>query len=202
MSEPWVNQFAWTDEAVAEMARLWRDGWSCSQIARELARKFGGNPSRSAIIGKLHRNGLSRRDQPKVPAPGAVRLRATPTPRVKSEAQPVDRGPLKVGKNGVRPKPSRQAIANSAVLGPGHTATIKPPTPYVERPEPAGKVRPTELRSHHCRWPIGDPNSDTFRHCGDQKQDGSSYCPRHHKRAYIAPKTPPKEFARSLRRYA
>ena len=53
---------SWTDERVDTLTRLWRDGLSASQIARSL-----GGVSRNAVIGKVHRLGLSGRARP---APG------------------------------------------------------------------------------------------------------------------------------------
>ena len=39
-----------------------------------------------------------------------------------------------------------------------------------------------ELKDCHCRWPFGSGSGATY--CGRLKQDGSSYCEFHHKRAY------------------
>ena len=46
----------WTDERVETLKRLWIDGLSASQIAAEL-----GGITRNAVIGKVHRLGLSGR---------------------------------------------------------------------------------------------------------------------------------------------
>ncbi len=46
----------WTDERVELLKKLWQDGLSASQIAAEL-----GNVTRNAVIGKVHRLGLSGR---------------------------------------------------------------------------------------------------------------------------------------------
>lgn len=53
----------WTEDRVATLRRLWADGLSASQIAREL----GSGVTRNAVIGKLHRLGLSKRSAPSVP---------------------------------------------------------------------------------------------------------------------------------------
>ena len=55
----------WTDERVELLKKLWADGLSASQIAAEL-----GGITRNAVIGKVHRLGLSGR------AKCAVLLRA------------------------------------------------------------------------------------------------------------------------------
>src|SRR5450755_2670444 len=47
---------SWTDERVALLTKLWADGLSASQIAAEL-----GGITRNAVIGKVHRLGLSGR---------------------------------------------------------------------------------------------------------------------------------------------
>ena len=50
---------AWTDERVARLSKLWAEGLSASQIAADL-----GEVSRNAVIGKVHRLGLSGRAKP------------------------------------------------------------------------------------------------------------------------------------------
>ena len=49
---------AWTFERVELLTTLWKNGNSASQIANEL----GGGVSRNAVIGKIHRLGLSERN--------------------------------------------------------------------------------------------------------------------------------------------
>ena len=46
----------WTDERVEALRRLWGEGLSASQIAKQL-----GDVSRNAVIGKVHRLGLEGR---------------------------------------------------------------------------------------------------------------------------------------------
>ena len=48
---------AWTEERVKKLTLLWRSGNSASKIAIEL----GEGVSRNAVIGKIHRLGLSER---------------------------------------------------------------------------------------------------------------------------------------------
>ena len=47
---------SWTNERVELLKKLWGDGLSASQIAGEL-----GGVTRNAVIGKVHRLGLSGR---------------------------------------------------------------------------------------------------------------------------------------------
>ena len=47
---------SWTDERVEQLKKMWNEGQSASQIAKEL-----GGVTRNAVIGKVHRLGLSNR---------------------------------------------------------------------------------------------------------------------------------------------
>ena len=59
---------SWTDERVETLKKLWSEGLSASQIAAEL-----GGVTRNAVIGKVHRLGLSGRA--KSPSSAAPRPR-------------------------------------------------------------------------------------------------------------------------------
>ena len=50
---------SWTDERVETLKRMWAEGQSASQIAKEL-----GGVTRNAVIGKAHRLGLQSRPSP------------------------------------------------------------------------------------------------------------------------------------------
>ena len=47
---------SWTDERVELLKKMWSDGQSASQIAKEL-----GGVTRNAVIGKVHRLNLPGR---------------------------------------------------------------------------------------------------------------------------------------------
>src|SRR4051812_7734622 len=74
----------WTDERVELLKKLWQDGLSASQIAKQL-----GGVTRNAVIGKVHRLGLSGRATPskpqrtvfKSPRPARVATAAPSAPR-------------------------------------------------------------------------------------------------------------------------
>jgi GcrA cell cycle regulator len=53
---------SWTDERVDQLTTLWREGLSASAIARAL-----GGVTRNAVIGKVHRLGLTGRAVPARP---------------------------------------------------------------------------------------------------------------------------------------
>src|ERR1700731_5439529 len=80
------RRMTWTDERVESLKKLWGEGLSASQIAAEL-----GGITRNAVIGKVHRLGLSGRA--KSPASTAPRPRqARPAQHIVRVARPVSRG--------------------------------------------------------------------------------------------------------------
>jgi GcrA cell cycle regulator len=52
----------WNDERIETLTKLWQEGLSASQVARQL-----GGVSRSAVIGKVHRLGIAGRETPSRP---------------------------------------------------------------------------------------------------------------------------------------
>ena len=62
----------WTDERVEVLKRLWLDGLSASQIAKQR-----GGVTRNAVIGKVHRLGLSGRAAPSHPSRPTFQNRRT-----------------------------------------------------------------------------------------------------------------------------
>lgn len=169
----------WTDERVETLKTLWLDGLSASQIAKQL-----GGVTRNAVIGKVHRLGLSGRATPSQPTPVAFK---PPRP-----ARPVSAAPI---------APRRPA--------PTPTFAAQPPRPTAPQAparvdEPGGATVLT-LGRHMCKWPIGDPSSSEFTFCGRRAVDERPYCVEHAQVAYqpqqTKKKTTPNELARSLRRY-
>lgn len=81
------EHFGWSEDRVKQLKNLWTEGLSASQIARAL-----GGVTRNAVIGKVHRLGLSGRAEPtRRPAP----QRSAPTPKVRLPAAPAKPEPEK-----------------------------------------------------------------------------------------------------------
>ena len=74
---------SWTDERVELLKKLWSDGLSASQIAAEL-----GGITRNAVIGKVHRLGLSGRAKAASSAAPRQRNRRTLADRRRESARP------------------------------------------------------------------------------------------------------------------
>jgi GcrA cell cycle regulator len=169
----------WTDERVETLKKLWLDGLSASQIAKQL-----GGVTRNAVIGKVHRLGLSGRAAPSHPS--RTTFKAPRPPRPISMPQP---------------RPRTAALEQR----PAHAAAVPAPrpVPYVEGP---GTATVLTLGAHMCKWPIGDPSSDDFTFCGRRAGEEGPYCIDHARMAYQPPQTGKKknsvsELTRSLRRY-
>ncbi|MBS0411003.1 MAG: GcrA cell cycle regulator [Proteobacteria bacterium] len=167
----------WTDERVETLKKLWLDGLSASQIAKQL-----GGVTRNAVIGKVHRLGLSGRAAPSQPARPVFKAARPARPVV--AAQPAARRPVATAPVEAAPPPAP-----------------RPPT-YVEEP---GTATVLTLGAHMCKWPIGDPSTDSFTFCGRRSGGEGPYCAEHARIAYQPQQTKKKsganELARSLRRY-
>lgn len=183
---------SWTDERVETLKVMWSEGKSASQIAKEL-----GGVTRNAVIGKVHRLGLSNR------APGADRpedegpLMNTETEEIVVEVEEIEPAP--------QPKP--------AAVPPQPAAAAIPPRPVakdqmpIPRPKPTGQPLPPQpsaseisaealanlaevakkarrltlmqLTERTCKWPVGDPATDDFWFCGLPTVAGKPYCETH-----------------------
>jgi GcrA cell cycle regulator len=171
---------AWTEDRVERLKKLWSDGLSASQIAAEL-----GSVTRNAVIGKVHRLGLSGRA--KNPA-AASASRANPSrkPAARSPSHPIgapggghggnhggNHGGMTRGANALAPQFASQAQAEVEEV-PSEDVVV----PFSER------VTIMDLREYMCRWPMGDPTTPEFRFCGGRSASGMPYCTYHARIAY------------------
>ena len=155
---------SWTEERVTLLCQLWDDGQSASKIAAQL-----GGVTRNAVIGKVHRLGLSGRVVK--PAEDAA-ARRKPCPEVEIEA------PIVVV----------EAEAPEPVAILSHRPAPDFPIPAAA-PEPVAlatsqRVTIMDLRESMCRWPIGDPTTPDFGFCGARSITGLPYCTHHAQIAY------------------
>ncbi|MGZ9100205.1 MAG: cell cycle sigma 70 cofactor GcrA [Brevundimonas sp.] len=163
----------WTEDRVGALKKLWLEGQSASQIAKQL----GGGVTRNAVIGKVHRLGLSGRAAPSQPA------RATFRPSRPRPAAPPTQAPSAPRRiEAVQPRPASASV----------------PAPMPDLP---GTATVMTLGAHMCKWPIGDPSSNEFSFCGRRASE-SVYCVEHARVAYQPQvKRGATDLARSLRRY-
>jgi len=151
---------AWTDDRVERLKKLWAEGRSASQIAKEL-----GEVTRNAVIGKVHRLGISERAS--VPRPVRAAKRARPASRQRA-----------------RPRAANSVARRSAEsrsLPRRALTSVVPTKKIVVLGDPVSLL---ELTEKLCKWPVGDPDSADFRFCGNPSEHGVSYCVDHQDLAY------------------
>ena len=176
---------SWTDERVETLKKMWGEGQSASQIAKEL-----GGVTRNAVIGKVHRLGLSNRAG-SAPAGGAANASAAKSPpaqaKEKAEAAPA----AKPAAPKETPEPKGEppmSAARRAIIPAGQPLPPQPSANEIS-PEALAKVNEVEksakklnlmgLTEKTCKWPVGDPATDDFWFCGLPVQPGKPYCEAH-----------------------
>lgn len=181
---------SWTDERIATLRDLWEQGLSASQIATKL-----GNITRNAVIGKVHRLGLSGRPSPVRSERPAAAVAAAEPPAVETVVhKPVAEAPRPVAP--AAPRPVR--IVSGAPSSDGHVTAAAPPpriqptrpapapTPRASEPEPMVRATLLSINDRMCKWPVGDPGDAGFHFCGRRAQTGMPYCQDHARIAYQA----------------
>ena len=148
---------SWTDERVELLKKLWADGLSASQIANEL-----GSVTRNAVIGKVHRLGLS----------GRAKSLNSSAPR---QRKPRTHAMLRI----------RPTMRGNTALAAVYDVEFAPEPEEMENIIPMGqRCSLIELSDSKCRWPIGDPGTADFAFCGGKPAEGFVYCGYHSRIAY------------------
>ncbi|MEL7282370.1 MAG: GcrA family cell cycle regulator [Pseudomonadota bacterium] len=173
---------SWSDERVEKLKKMWGEGQSASQIAKEL-----GGVTRNAVIGKVHRLGLSNRNGGGgTSVEGGTKAKAKPAPKAKAAP-----------KSAPKPAP-KETVAEAAPAAPVNrvkqiipAGQPLPPQPSTNEIDPealakvsevekkAKKLSLMELTERTCKWPVGDPATDDFWFCGLPVQAGKPYCEAH-----------------------
>ena len=144
---------SWTDERVETLKKMWAEGQSASQIAKEL-----GGVTRNAVIGKVHRLGLSNRVGPGAAAEDEVEVAPVvvptpaPAPAKPAAAPPRPAAPVAAPEAPVAAAPAPQPAPVAAVepVAPApiesSTITFSPTAPIPLRKAiiPAGQPLPPQ----------------------------------------------------------
>ena len=153
---------SWTDERVEALRVMWSEGKSASQIAKEL-----GGVTRNAVIGKVHRLGLSNRGsgiEPEGEALDPVVERLEPERAPEAAPQPAATRPA--GKDvvaPVRPKPAGQVVPPQPAASEISAEAL---ANLAEVARKARRLSLMQLTERTCKWPVGDPATDDFWFCG------------------------------------
>lgn len=138
----------WTEERVTELRKLWREGWSASQIAAQL------KVTRNAVIGKVHRLDL-RRDKTTQNRPRMSKAAKACYRKLTQKPAPKDR-PTSLN---LKPREKAAAIWLETILNPA---------------PPAETVPLIEIADTQCHYPYrknGEPVC-----CGKPVVPGTKWC--------------------------
>jgi len=150
----------WTEEMVENLKKMWMHGLSTSEIAKKLG------VSKNAIVGKVHRLNLSCRPSP------IKKKDEIQKPVIKKAVKHVA-------------KPEKNAVQEEKL----QIEKIKENSSLEQKQKMSGDtlIRLTDLDSHTCRWPLGDPRDENFHFCGKKVRTGQTYCDEHAAIAYVKP---------------
>jgi GcrA cell cycle regulator len=175
---------SWSEDRVETLKKMWGEGQSASQIAKEL-----GGVTRNAVIGKVHRLGLSNRTTggDKTEAKGKAKPTAAKAAKPKTDAKPKVAA-ASAAKTEEAPVPAKIVTRIKPIIPAGQPL---PPQPSANEIDPealakvtevekkAKKITLMELTERTCKWPIGDPATSDFWFCGLPSQAGKPYCEAH-----------------------
>ncbi len=189
---------AWTEERVKKLTILWKSGNSASKIAIEL----GEGVSRNAVIGKIHRLGLSERGS-KSNLSRAKKidnkindknLTSDLELKLPEPDNTIEVSTPKKGKKRGR-KPSIKNLNSNDYNSNLNSETNEKSSPDMggvdneidkvalanmkEIEKKAKKLNLLELTEKTCKWPIGDPATAKFWFCGHPSEQGKPYCETH-----------------------
>jgi GcrA cell cycle regulator len=148
-----ANAPTWTTERLERLKHCFEVGLSCREIAADIG------VSRNAVIGKLSRLNLTRRDE----------------------------GPRRsTRKDTVAERRTRTAPKAASKLRQHIRLAFSADSPLTAD-EPIHNVHCCsllELSDERCRWPINTPGAEDFRFCGNVPVEGLPYCAGHTRLAY------------------
>ena len=175
---------SWTDDRVEILKKLWVEGQSASQIAKEL-----GGVTRNAVIGKVHRLGLSNRATSSSSSKSDTKSKTSvksmsDTKRVsnKTSASKVTSANSPSEPRSNETCLRRQIFPAGQPLPPQPSANEISPEALArvsEIEKKAKKISLLELTERTCKWPVGDPATEEFLFCGLPSQAGKPYCEAH-----------------------
>jgi GcrA cell cycle regulator len=174
----------WTEDRVTLLKKLWTDGLSASQIAKQL-----GGVTRNAVIGKVHRLGLAGRAAPSRPIKRVVApiVRAKPTLAVaaaSAESTPVAAISEKSAFVALDASIDAEIQPEAASALAQAFASIKAAKPKAKTVREGEIIGVLQLGPNMCKWPIGDPGDADFGFCGSQCGSSAVYCEEHAAIAY------------------
>ena len=190
---------SWTPERVEILKKMWSEGQSASQVAGEL-----GGVTRNAVIGKVHRLGLSNRGtvaskehELEGNKEGLKTLKATKKlmadkkiskqPSKPNIVKEMSRINSESQKKGLGKQPF-QSTNKSIIFTANQPLPPQPSTSEISEEtlknvksleQKSKKLSLMDLTERTCKWPIGDPATEEFWFCGHTAEQGKPYCETH-----------------------
>lgn len=183
-----MTSSTWTESRVARLKTLWREG----RTAEEVARALGDGVTRSAVLGKVMRLGLSEGRPARAAPPGkaASRRREGRSDPTTGLVTGQTTGPTTGLATGPRTKPATGSVATGSD-GVGHRPPAAKPSVAARAVAPDPLQRPpgapdiVAVGSGQCRWPYGEPGRGMVC-CGRPVARGA-FCAGHAEIGYRAP---------------
>ncbi len=190
---------AWTPDRVEILTEMWMEGKSASLIAKEL-----GGVTRNAVIGKVHRLGLSNRninqknntnksktvnkENKKIKDDNKLETAKNNNSKHENKYTKNKLPPKKNVKTEIKSFAEKKSNEKSIILDDINNLDTESFTSEVSEEflknvktveKKSKKLSLMELTERHCKWPIGDPATDKFWFCGLTSEPGKPYCETH-----------------------
>ena len=145
---------------------------STAKVVTKKTTKVATKPTKTPVKAKP----ITKTTEKKATAKKAT---AKPVAKKAVVAKPAKKAP--VAKKETK-KPAVKPVAKVPVVKTASKKTKKDLASHELYIEHAKKM--AELKPNQCRWPIGDPDSNNFRFCGEPVFPGKPYCYEHCRQAY------------------
>lgn len=171
----------WSTEMEKVLRELWALGLSVEEIAVEINKRFHKDLvvpfTRNAIIGKVHRLKLPKRD--KVNRYKTKVVKISKPKRARRKVNKVNKEPDKPADRPQvhKPKPTEPDTVSVPLQAP-----VVETTSELEKNPAVRAVM--SLSSTSCRWPIGNVKDEGFHFCCAVVDGEKSYCAEHNVKAH------------------
>ena len=192
----------------AKLKSLLGKGLSTSEIGKKLGL------SKNAVVGKLNRLGWNAKASEVAPKKETKAETTKKTAAKKAEPKKAVKKPTKqtlvvkkaekkvadkkATKSPKKAEPKKAKVAEKVVKPVKQEKTVVKTASKKTKEDLAlhelliqHALQMANLKPNQCRWPIGDPDSDSFHFCGETVFGGKPYCYEHCRQAYQF--TPPKK---------
>jgi len=139
-----------------DMLPLIIEAWNSGRSSNEIGKMIG--VSRNVIVGVIHRARIAGHD---------VKLKAAS------------------GKNFHKIKAEKKAKLKPEIPKPAMSPAVKLiPLHFVPKTVVPGLIEIQDLGPRQCKYPVKMSSEGKHLFCGEERQEKSPYCPKHHQKCY------------------